>query len=317
MKQLGDLKRLDPREIWENEPKDFTRWLKENIGKLAETIDLEIDITEQESSVGSFAADLVGRDLNSNRIVVIENQLEETDHGHLGKTLTYAAGKEAEIVIWISPQFREEHQQALEWLNELSREQTSFFGVEVEVLQIDDGRPAANFKIVAKPNWWQKAQAAPPISEKQQKYQGFFAELLKELKARKPGITHASRVSPANWFSFAAGKAGFSYSFSFAQDDRFRVELYIDTGDKEVNKKAFDMFIGQKNEIEKELETSISWERLDEKRACRIATYHEGRIEDNAQSLDALKAWAIEMMIKFYQSFSPRIARLNLPKAKT
>jgi hypothetical protein len=234
----------------------------------------------------------------------------------LGKLLTYAAGKEAEIVIWISSQFREEHQQALEWLNELSREQTSFFGVEVEVLQIDEGRPAANFKIVAKPNWWQKAQAAPPISEKQQKYQEFFVELLKELKTKKPGITHAKRVSPANWFSFAAGKSGFSYSFSFAQDSRFRVELYIDTGDKEINKKAFDKFLEQKNEIEQELGTPIFWERLDEKRACRIATYRKGNIEDNVQSLNELKEWAIETMTKFYQSFSPRIARLNLPKAK-
>lgn len=316
MKELGNLKRIDPREIWESEPKDFTRWLKTNIEKLAETIGLEIDITEQESPVGSFAADLIGRDLNSDRVVVIENQLEETDHDHLGKLLTYAAGKEAKIVVWISPQFRDEHQQALEWLNELSNEQTSFFGVEVEILQIDEGKPAADFKIVAKPNWWQKSQAAPPVSEKQQKYQEFFSDLLNELKLRKPGITHASKASPANWFSFAAGKSGFYYSFSFAQNNRFRVELYIDTGYKEISKKVFDIFVQQKNEIEQELGAPVSWERLDEKSACRIATYHEGKIEDTSQSLYALKIWAVEMMTKFHQSFSPRIARLNLPKPK-
>ncbi len=220
LKELGNLKRIDPREIWESEPKDFTNWLRANIGKLAETIDLEIDITAQESHVGSFAADLIGRDLNSDRIVVIENQLEKTNHDHLGKLLTYAAGKEAKIVIWISPEFRDEHQQVLEWLNELSNEQTAFFGVEVEVLQIDEGKPAADFKIIAKPNRWQKAQAAPPVSEKQQKYQQFFADLLNQLKLKKPGITHANKASPANWFSFTAGKSGFFYSFSFAHGNR-------------------------------------------------------------------------------------------------
>ncbi len=317
LKELGNLKRIDPREIWESEPKDFTNWLRANIGKLAETIDLEIDITAQESHVGSFAADLIGRDLNSDRIVVIENQLEKTNHDHLGKLLTYAAGKEAKIVIWISPEFRDEHQQVLEWLNELSNEQTAFFGVEVEVLQIDEGKPAADFKIIAKPNRWQKAQAAPPVSEKQQKYQQFFADLLNQLKLKKPGITHANKASPANWFSFTAGKSGFFYSFSFAHGNRFRVELWINTGVRDTTKKAFDTFIEQKNEIEHELGVSLSWERLDDGIASRIALYHSGKIEDDSQTLDLLKVWAIDTMIKFYQTFSPKIAKLNPPKTKT
>lgn len=318
MKQLGTLKRLNPREVWENEPKDFTRWLRQNMDKLSEAIGLEIDITEQEGPIGSFIVDLVGKDLNSDRIVIIENQLEETNHDHLGKLLTYAAGKEADIVIWISTRFREEHQQALEWLNELSNEQTSFFGIELEVLQIDNSQPAPNFKVVAQPNWWQKitSKAPPPPSEKQKKYQQFFIKLLEELKSKSPGITHASRVSPGNWFAFAAGRSGFSYSFSFAQDDRFRVELYIDTGDKNRNKEAFDIFMKEKNELEKELGTTLSWERLDEKRACRIAVYREGRIESDASSLDALRVWATDMIIKFNQIFSPRIAKLNLVKSK-
>jgi len=318
LKQLGTLKRLNPREVWENEPKDFTRWLRQNMDKLSEAIGLEIDITEQEGPIGSFIVDLVGKDLNSDRIVIIENQLEETNHDHLGKLLTYAAGKEADIVIWISTRFREEHQQALEWLNELSNEQTSFFGIELEVLQIDNSQPAPNFKVVAQPNWWQKitSKAPPPPSEKQKKYQQFFIKLLEELKSKSPGITHASRVSPGNWFAFAAGRSGFSYSFSFAQDDRFRVELYIDTGDKNRNKEAFDIFMKEKNELEKELGTTLSWERLDEKRACRIAVYREGRIESDASSLDALRVWATDMIIKFNQIFSPRIAKLNLVKSK-
>ena len=122
MKSLGNLKRIDPREVWENEPKGFTNWLKDNMDKLSEIMGLEIDIAEQESPVGSFAVDLVGKDLNTNGIVIIENQLEPTNHDHLGKLLTYAAGKDAAIVIWISTQFHDEHQQALEWLNELSNE---------------------------------------------------------------------------------------------------------------------------------------------------------------------------------------------------
>ena len=318
MKSLGNLKRIDPREVWENEPKGFTNWLKDNMDKLSEIMGLEIDIAEQESPVGSFAVDLVGKDLNTNGIVIIENQLEPTNHDHLGKLLTYAAGKDAAIVIWISTQFRDEHQQALEWLNELSNEQKSFFGIELEVLQIDNSQPAPNFKVVAQPNWWQKmtTKATPEPSEKQKKYQQFFTDLLNELKVKSPGITHASRVSPGNWFAFAAGKSGYSYAFNFSQDHRFRVELYIDVGDKERNKEAFDSFMNQKREIEQELGTTLSWERMDERRASRIAVYCEGGIENDAQSLETLRNWGIDMMIRFNKIFSPRVTKLSSPKPR-
>ena len=129
MVELGKLKRIDPRSVWPREDHDFTPWLRDHIELLSEAVGLELDLVETESPVGSFAVDLYAKDLNTGGWVIIENQLEQTDHSHLGQLMTYAAGKEAGAVIWISPRFRDEHRQALDWMNEITGDTVSFFGI--------------------------------------------------------------------------------------------------------------------------------------------------------------------------------------------
>ncbi|MEW6193441.1 MAG: DUF4268 domain-containing protein [Bacillota bacterium] len=307
MKHLGKLEKLNPREIWADEARDFTPWLKENIHALSEALGLDLEITESEGAVGDFYVDLVGRDLGSGRPVVIENQLGPTDHDHLGKLLTYAAGKDARTAIWVATDFRDEHRQALEWLNSISSEAQLFFGVQVEVFKIGDSLPASNFDVVVQPSDWVKQQRIAKTSPRQEAYQKFFSELLGKVKKEIPGLTSAKKGLPQNWLSVGAGRTGFNYAVSFVQDGRMRVELYIDRG-FEHNRRAFELLRAQQDEIEKEMGQPLSWEELP--KARRVAVYTEGSIEDPPERLGQLQDWAVEVLGRFVKVFRPRVAAL-------
>jgi hypothetical protein len=314
MQKLGKLKKVeDLRSIWGHEGHDFTPWLRDNIELLAGAVGLELDLVESESPVGNYAVDLYAKDLNTGRWVIIENQLEQTDHSHLGQLMAYAAGKEAGVIIWISPQFRDEHRQALDWLNEITDETASFFGIELELLQVDDSRPAPHFKLVAQPNEWQKIISRPPtVSPRQQAYEAFFSELLGKVKAKYPNLTRASKGYPQNWFTFPVGRSGFSISTTFTQDNNFRVELYIDVGDQSKNKAAFDALYGDREAIEAGIDQAVVWERLDDKQASRIYCGTNGSIDDDRTRLEELQNWAVDLVTTFHKVFKPRVRKLKL-----
>ena len=187
---LGTIARVDPRSVWGSEPHEFTPWLRENINLLGKALGVEIDAgVQQEVAVGLFSADLLGTDVASNAGILIENQLEATDHDHLGKLLTYAAGLDAGVLVWVSTAMREEHRQALTWLNERSLESILFFGVEIELLSVDGSKPAPNFKVAVAPNEWQKAGTAARTgrtqkSERNERYKAFWAETIRDVKSR-------------------------------------------------------------------------------------------------------------------------------------
>lgn len=309
MRKLGKLEWVDAKELWGHEAKDFTPWLQDNIHKLSEAIELEIDIFDREVSVGEFNVDLYGKELGSNRPVIIENQLYPTDHVHLGQLLTYASGLEAGVVIWISPMFRDEHKKTLDWLNGITNEDVSFFGIELEVLKIDDSSPAVNFKLAVKPTEWKKR---PQVSRKGQLYHDFFSPLLKSLKEREPDITAASSVGYSSGIGFGAGRSGFYYGIGFTINKKLKVELYIDTGDLERNNEAFDFMQEKQGEIEDALGMPLSWERLDDKRASRIAAYTDGTILDPPEKLQSLSKWAVENMLRFRQEISKKISDLSI-----
>ena len=165
MSNLGELKTVDPRQVWPNEARDFTPWLAKNIQKLGEALGMDLVIEEEEASVGEFSLDLLAKDLSTGRVVVIENQLTATDHDHLGKLLTYAGGYDALVVVWVATEIRDEHRKALEWLNERTDTQTAFFGVIIELLQVDDSKPAVNIKPVVSPNPFQKGTKGRRLEE--------------------------------------------------------------------------------------------------------------------------------------------------------
>ncbi len=134
METLGQINHVDPRTVWQHEASAFTPWLSENLDRLSEALGLELELTEVEAPVGSFSLDLLAKDLSRDRVVIIENQLEGTDHDHLGKLLTYASGYDASVVVWIATQIRDEHRQAMDWLNSRTDSETEFFAVLLEVL---------------------------------------------------------------------------------------------------------------------------------------------------------------------------------------
>jgi hypothetical protein len=313
MATLGKLRRVDPRIVWKHEAHNFTPWLAENIDALGEALGLDLEVIEREANVGDFLVDIRARDLGRNRDVVIENQLEATNHTHLGQLITYAAGIEASVVIWISPEFREEHRQALDWLNRGDGATTEYFGVVIELLQVDDSKPAVNFRLVSAPNNWsrqsKRAADGEGASEKGEAYRKFFQVLIDELR-EKHRFTNAKAGQTQSWYSFSSGTRGFSYGASFAVRGEFRAALYIDGGDQALNETAFDALMASQAAIESELGESLRWQRLDTKRACRIACYTAGSIEDSDEQQELLRKWAIDHLLRIKKVFGPRLPAL-------
>ncbi len=315
MQGLGTIERVDIREIWPNEAADFTPWLAENLATLGKALGLDLELQTQEAPVGGFSLDILARDVRSGRPVVIENQLGQTDHTHLGQLLTYAAGFDANVIVWIAKEFRDEHRQALDLLNHRTGEESEFFGVEVELWKIAESPPAVNFNLVSTPNEWRKQtvnspRAGGPVSEKGGKYREFFQGLIDSLREQHQ-FTNAKKGQPLNWYSFSAGRTGFSYGVSFNRDGRARVELYIDTGERERNKQAYDWLEDQKTSVESELKVSLEWERLDSRRASSISVRRLGTIDDDPETLKALNDWMIEGLLDFRRVFGPRLAELR------
>lgn len=311
---FGELNKVSLREIWPHEASDFTPWLADNIEKLGKALGMDLELTEQEASVGDFSLDILAKDLGTSKSVIIENQLTQTDHDHLGKLLTYAAGFNASIVIWVSEAIREEHRQALDWLNQRTDSETSFFGVVVEVIKIDDSKPAFNFKLVASPNEWQKQKKRQSIrgsvSTKGEKYKNYFQSLIDDLR-NTHRFTSAKAGQPQNWYSFSSGSSGITYGANFSQEGKARAELYIGLGDREKNKYIFDELEKIKEEIESSLGEAISWERLDNGIASRLALYTDGSIDDSDSELETVKAWHIEKLLKLKSILGGKIKPLS------
>lgn len=302
------IQKVDPRSIWNHEAHDFTPWLADNIAELGEAIGIELEVTEQEADVGGYSLDLLAKDLGRNANVVIENQLSVTDHDHLGKLLTYASGYNADIIIWISTEIREEHRQALDWLNQRTDSNTDLFGVVVEVIKIGESRPALQFKVIVSPNEWQKSkkkQSSTAPSEKSEKYREYFQDLIDDLR-NVHGFTKAKKGQPQNWYTFSSGNKKFVYGHSFAQGSKVRTEIYIDAGDLDENKMFFDKLFREREEIEKEYGQKLEWERLDNKKACRIAVYRSGSIEDSSDELQKIKEWGIQNLLTMKDVFGKR-----------
>ncbi len=205
MERLGVLTKVDIRKFWEDEARNFTPWLarKENIDLLGETIGVELEVEAQERKVGPFRADILCKDIETNKWVVIENQLEPTNHKHLGQLLTYAAGLNAVTVVWIAERFTEEHRAALDWLNEITDEEFSFFGLEIELWRIGNSPMAPKFNVVSHPNNWQKTVSRisrgelTPTNQLYLEYWTGFRDFLEQ----RNGVIKPVEPLPQNWLS--------------------------------------------------------------------------------------------------------------------
>ena len=269
-----------------------------------------------EAPVGSFSLDILARDLGGNRPVIIENQLEPTNHDHLGKLLTYAAGYDAYAVVWLTREFRDEHRQALDWLNQRTGENTEFFGVVVEAWRIDDSRPAPHFNPVVKPNDWQKQSfssvrqggGAGNTSERGERYRQFFQNLIDILREQQ--FTNARMGVAQSWYSFSSGLSGISYGASFNRGRMATVEISIDRDDREWNKDLSDRLLERKGALEIALNETLEWDLLETRRACRIAVRRPGSIDDDPDTLESIQQWMVDHLLNFKRVFGPHLAEL-------
>lgn len=308
--KLSEIQHVDLREVWPNEAADFTPWLAENIAKLGEALGLELELQSREAPVGSYSLDLLAHDLGSDRPVIIENQLEATNHTHLGQLLTYASGYDAHVAVWIAKDFKDEHRQALDWLNQRSDENTEFFGVVIEVWKIDDSRPAPHFRLVATPNDWRKGkvttkqEGAP--SERGEAYRDFFQGLIDRLREEYQ-YTRARKGQRQSWYSFASGFSGLTYGAQFTQGEKAAVYLWINYGEKDQNEALFDALSERKEAIESELQEPLEWQRKEDYKSCTIMVTRPGAITDSPETLEGVQNWMIERLLKFKRVFGPRI----------
>ena len=282
MTNLGTLKKItDLRRIWPHEALNFTPWVAENVDLLADAVGLDITVDETESSVGDFNVDIYASETGTDRKIIIENQLEDTDHDHLGKLITYASGKGADVVIWVVKHAREEHKAAVEWLNNHTDDKIGFFLCEIKLFQIGDSQIAPAFTVVERPNDWTKEirKTASANSTQQQRleyWQAFNdyafsdANFSRIFNKRKPTTDH--------WMDFSIGSSACHIAVSQIQKRKaVDVELYIND-DKELFKSLF----AHKDEIEKNMEMELEWKELPERKASRILIEKTVDLDDRA-----------------------------------
>lgn len=275
---LGRLIRVDLREVWMSEAVDFTPWLArpENIAELSNTLGMELEVEAQERAVGPFRADIFCKDIATDRWVLIENQLERTDHTHLGQLLTYASGLEAVTIIWIAARFTEEHRSTLDWLNKITDERFRFFGLEVELWRIGESPVAPKFNIVSKPNDWSHsvARAARAIDEAELSetrilQRDYWSALNAVLNSAGGPVSGNKKPQPQSWMSYPIGRNQcYLAGVMIRPKDQIRAELYLTGGNA---KTFFAQLKEQKAAIEKELGYSLDWEELPEGQDSRIS----------------------------------------------
>ena len=308
---VSKLKHVPLREVWGKEERDFTPWLENNLDGLGEKLEIELSIVEREKRAGPFEVDLLAEDSDSN-LVIIENQFGKSDHDHLGKGLTYLTQLNAKTLIWVCEDPRTEHVTAFAWLNETTPDDVSFYLVKLEAFQIENSPPAPHFVVLARPSSTIKAIGATKkeFAERHKKRLDFWKGLLEKSKTRTNLFANI-KPSKENWISMGAGKSGILYYYVILMNSS-RIDLYIDTGDKDKNKMFFDQLSSQKEQIETQFGKEMGWLRLDDKRASRItATVNKKIGLKNDDKWDKIQEDMIGTMIKFEAAFSNRVQDLT------
>lgn len=304
MKTLGILEEIkDLRTVWPHEALDFTPWLSQddNINLLADAVGLEITVDETESSVGDFNVDIYASETGTDRKIIIENQLEDTNHDHLGKLITYASGKSADVVIWVVKHAREEHKAAIEWLNNHTDDKIGFFLCEIKLYKIGASEPAVKFEVIEKPNDWTKeVKKNESINGTQQQRYDYWvafedyafqnAQFAKNFNRRKPSTDH--------WMNFSVGSSACHIAVSQIQKrDELVVELYINE-----DKELFNSLLQHKDDIEATAGFSFDWRELPEKKASRIVV-QKSAILSNQSKWSGQFDWLMEVMLKMKVAF--------------
>jgi len=316
--QLGRLERKAVRSVWTNEARDFTPWLAQpdNILLLSETLGITLELESREKPVGIFSADILCKDVDTGHWVLIENQLERTDHVHLGQLLTYAAGLDAVTIIWIADRFSDEHRAALDWLNRITCDEVRLFGLEIELWRIGDSIPAPKFNIVAKPNDWTqsivraaRALDESELSELRLMQREYWSGLTKQLEARKGPVAGKRKPQAASWMGFPTGRSRFHLNAVMVRPkNQIRAELYLGG----VHAKTyFKLLFAQKDAIERELGYPLQWEELPQGQDSRISSYLDAVDVEDRDTWPKQHQWLADRLNDMHRVFAPRITKLE------
>lgn len=307
MIDVGEIEQVDPKKLGIHEEHHFTPWLLQNINRIGEVlgIDIAVEDKQREVGVGRYWADIHATEVGTNRKIVIENQITPSDHKHLGQTLTYAAGLESTIVIWVCTEFRDEHRQTLDWLNNMAGDRVGFFGVEFEFIRIDGSRPAVRFKPVVRPSAWEVSESETEESTRNSRYIPFYQALMDELR-EKHKFTNVRKAQHQNWYAFSSGHTGIKYLVSFKSDGKLYVETRIDVQDRQRNKAIFDGLSQNREAIEKALGQSLVWDRNDNYQYSTIHASLPASIEQESR-YDEYRGWVVAQLLVFKKAFGPYI----------
>ena len=306
--KLGKLREIDIRKVWQHEQYDFSKWLagEENIQELGDTLNLSLTDVETEKFVGNYRCDILCKDELTGKAVLIENQLESTNHDHLGKIITYASGLDASVVIWIVAAARQEHASAIEWLNKHTDDDLSFFLVEVHAYTIGDSEPAPQFKIIEQPNDFAKSVKSisknSDLSDAERSRLEFWTQFNELLEERgKP--FNKRKASTDHWYTVAMGSSECKIAIDLVnKEHKIRVGVWVYD-----NKELFDKLYAKKDEIEAACGFSLNWDRLDAKKATMTCTYIHGLDFDNPTNYPELMNKTIDLVLTMRNAFVPHI----------
>ena len=310
---LGKLTHVPLREYWKDEARDLTRWLAEpdNLLQLSNTLDMELELEGIEVLVGPYKADIVANDLSSDSKVVIENQLEKTNHDHLGKILTYASGLNARVMIWVAREFTEEHRRALDFINENAAPELRCYGIEIQLWRIGDSAPAPMFKVVSRPNDYTSEIKTTTgrndeISDVRATYLEFWSGFVAYCKEHKSRL-NLRKPRPQHWFGIAIGRSRFGNNLvASLQNHRIGCEIYL----RGKNAKTyFHLLYEKKEEIESQL-GPLEWMELPTKQDCRIIVRKFDVDINNQINWPGAFVWLMEQAENFQKTFPPFIKAL-------
>jgi len=312
---LGELRTIDARSQWANEATDFTPWLanEENIGRLGAALGIELEVENTEVAVGPYSADILARDSSSGDYVVIENQLGKIDHDHIGKAITYAGVLSAGAVVWIAAEFTEEHKKAIDWLNDNSSEDVSFFGVRIELWKIDNSRPAIRFNVVSRPpGVFRRAavsKAGGPLTETK-KMQLEWWTAFRDAALKEKIIPSARTPAPRYWYNVALGRTGI-YLSNIADTSGNKIGVRVILKHKYNGEAALAQLLESKMEIENEIGDQLLWDANPDSLNKYIAIHREADLTSRDKWPEYLQ-WMTEMTHRFRKTFGPRVKQLDL-----
>ncbi len=311
--EVASLEEVPLREVWRDEARTFTPWLAANPEHIGKALQMDLELEGDEVAVGPFSADLVFRDANTGQRLVIENLLEATDHDHVGKLITYAAGLEADWAILVAKKFRPEHRSALIWLNSISSEGSGFFGIEVHAVRIGESPAAIRLDVVVAPDEFSRRTRATTntASEASARYADWWTEFLPAFHAAHPGWSQAQKPTTANWMNFPSGRGGIRFGLSFAypvgaSNYSLRADVYIDDGES-----YYPHFEALRSSIDSSCKLLLRWEPNAAVRFSRIAAYLEPADPSDRSKWPEYRSWGIEALGELRRVFSAPINDLN------